>query len=149
MTQQTPRHVLLQEEHHAEVRLAASFARALTLAAEPASHDVMERLRFARETAVTKAREVRATAPSGFVVSGSQPGGAAVLAGFVPWWQRAASLLPVFVLVLGLLAIDHWSVREQVLAAADFDALLLADDLPPEAYSDPGFVEFLRAPTNP
>ena len=31
-------------------------------------------------------------------------------------------------------------------AAAEVDAALLADDLPPEAYTDPGFGEFLKAP---
>jgi hypothetical protein len=34
----------------------------------------------------------------------------------------------------------------QISAAAEIDASLLADDLPPSAYSDPGFVEFLKAP---
>jgi hypothetical protein len=52
-------------------------------------------------------------------------------------------------LVLGLMAIDHWTVREQVVAAADFDAQLLADDLPPAAYSDPGFAEFIRSTPTP
>ena len=63
----------------------------------------------------------------------------------MPWWQRAASFLPLVVLVMGLVAIDRWSVREQVLAAADIDAQLLSDNLPPAAYSDPGFAEFLRS----
>jgi hypothetical protein len=45
--------------------------------------------------------------------------------------------------------IDRWSLREQVVAAAEFDAQLLADDLPPAAFSDPGFAEFLRSAPNP
>ena len=36
--------------------------------------------------------------------------------------------------------------RRQVVAAAEIDAALLTDDLPPDAYSDPGFAEFLRSP---
>jgi hypothetical protein len=52
-------------------------------------------------------------------------------------------------LVGGLLMIGHWSAREQVVAAADFDTQLLADDLPPSAYSDPGFAEYLRSATPP
>jgi hypothetical protein len=83
------------------------------------------------------------------VLAGTQSQGLALLGGFVPWWQRAASMLPLVMLVLGMVAIDHWAVREQVLAAADFDTQLLADDLPPAAYSDPGFAEFLRTAPAP
>jgi len=36
---------------------------------------------------------------------------------------------------------------EQVHAAAEVDALILADDLPPDAYVDPGFAQFLREPS--
>jgi hypothetical protein len=35
---------------------------------------------------------------------------------------------------------------QQIQAAAEVDAVLLADDLPPEAYADPGFGEFLKLP---
>jgi hypothetical protein len=31
-----------------------------------------------------------------------------------------------------------------ILEVAEVDAALLADDLPPAAYSDPGFVQFLK-----
>lgn len=87
--------------------------------------------------------------PAGSTVAGVSARGVAVLGGFVPWWQRAASVLPLIMLVGGLLVIDHWAVREQVVAAADFDAQLLADDLPPAAYSDPGFAEFIRSTPQP
>ena len=58
-------------------------------------------------------------------------------------------MLPLLVLVAGLVMIDNWAVREQVLAAAEIDAQLLADDLPPAAYSDPGFGEYLRNSPTP
>ena len=131
-----------------EARLAARLASGLTCSAELLPHDVSERLRFAREQALTRAQQVRRAAPvaagGGSVVAVS-PGGAATLGGFAPWWQRAASVLPLLLLVTGLVAIDRWAVREQVLAAADIDAQLLSDNLPPAAYSDPGFAEFLRS----
>jgi len=44
-----------------------------------------------------------------------------------------------------LLLIDDHYTRAQIEAAAEVDSALLADDLPPEAYSDPGFVEYLRS----
>jgi hypothetical protein len=109
---------------------------------------VAERLRFAREQALARAQQVRRVTPvaaGGVSVVGLSSRGAATLGSFVPWWQRAASVLPLVVLLLGLVVIDRWSTREQVLAAADIDAQLLADNLPPAAYSDPGFAEFLRS----
>lgn len=129
-----------------ELRLAARLAAALTVSAQTLPHDVSERLRFAREQALARAREQQRVAAAPSAVVGVSSGGLGVLGGFAPWWQRAASLLPLVVLVAGLVAIDQWSTREQVLAAAEIDSQLLADDLPPDAYSDPGFAEFLRSP---
>ena len=133
------------ESHAIEARLGTWFAAGLSKRAEVVPHDVAERLRFAREQAVSRARAARRAVPSAVTVVGISARGAATLGSFVPWWQRAASVLPLLVLVFGLLAIDRWSVREQTLAAADIDAQLLSDDLPPAAYSDPGFAEFLRS----
>jgi len=48
-------------------------------------------------------------------------------------------------LVGGLIAIQDWHGSNEISAAAEIDASLLADDLPPSAYSDPGFVEFLKS----
>jgi hypothetical protein len=132
------------DRHTIEARLGNWFAASLSKRAENVPHDVSERLRFARDQALSRASAARKAVPAGVTVVGVSARGAATLGGFVPWWQRAASVLPLLVLVIGLLAIDRWSVREQVLAAADIDAQLLSDDLPPAAYSDPGFAEFLR-----
>ena len=141
----------LADEHVLEARFACRLVRELTVQAEALPHDLSERLRFAREQALVRARRARqpalAAAGSGQVVVLGR-GGSATLAGFVPWWQRAVSVLPVMALVLGLVVIDRWATREQVLTAAEIDSQLLSDQLPPAAYSDPGFAEFLRnAPT--
>lgn len=138
------------DAHTLEMRLGARLAGGLTLRAEGLPHDVTERLRFAREQAIARARLVRQPER----VSAAQPvvlgrGGSATLGGFAPWWQRAMSVLPVAALVLGLVAIDRLSMREQVLAAAEIDTQLLSDQLPPAAYSDPGFAEFLRSASPP
>ena len=138
----------LSDDHAIEHRLAARLVGSLSAHAQALAPDVSARLRFAREQAVSRARDLRKLAPAvtaaGTQIVGRSAGGASVLGGFVPWWQRAASVVPLVMLLAGLLAIDHWSSREQVLAAAEFDAQLLADDLPPAAYSDPGFAEYLR-----
>jgi hypothetical protein len=132
-----------------ETRLAARLAGAVAEQAEQLPRDIAERLRVGREQAVLRARETRsarqdAAAPATAVVGLSR--GAALLGRPVPWWQRAASVLPLVVLVVGLLAVQRFSEREQVLAAAEVDTMLLTDDLPPDAYADPGFGEFLRSP---
>ena len=48
--------------------------------------------------------------------------------------------------VAGLVLIQNQLVRAQIEAAAEIDFDLLADELPPAAYSDPGFLEFLKSP---
>jgi hypothetical protein len=138
----------IHDAHALEARLAAQLATGLSARIETLPGDVAERLRFAREQAVARARDVRRAAAGGTVASVS-PLGVAALSGFGAWWPRAASALPLLVLVAGFLMIDQWSVREQVLAAAEIDARLLADDLPPAAYADPGFVEYLRTAPAP
>ncbi|MGE5452312.1 MAG: DUF3619 family protein [Acidobacteriota bacterium] len=61
------------------------------------------------------------------------------------WGWRLASSLPVIALVAGLWGIHAWYRHEQLQAATDVDMALLTDDLPPSAYSDPGFEEYLRS----
>jgi hypothetical protein len=55
-----------------------------------------------------------------------------------------ASFVPALALTLGLIAIDKLNLTQRIEAAAEIDAALLADDLPPSAYADPGFAEFLK-----
>jgi Protein of unknown function (DUF3619) len=146
-------HNTAQGQQALESRLAMHFAGALSARVQQLPHDVTERLRFGREQAINKARDVRRLAPAAAAAAVSVVGlsarGAASLGGFVPWWQRAASVLPLIMLVAGLFMIDHWTAREQAFAAADIDAQLLADDLPPAAYGDPGFAEYLRSAPAP
>ena len=141
----------IHDAHALEARLAAQMAIGLSTSLKTLPHDVSERLRFGREQALARARELRlaGAAAAGGIVASVSPRGVATLSGFAFWSQRAASVLPVLVLVAGFLLIEQWSSREQVLAAAEIDARLLADDLPPAAYSDPGFAEYLRTDPAP
>jgi Protein of unknown function (DUF3619) len=141
--QRRPLSPLLAQHHSVETRLGARIASALSLHNQQLPHELTERLRFGREQALARAREARAHQA---VPVGATSSGAAVLGNGASWWQRAASVLPLIVLLVGLVMIDRWLDHEQVLTAADIDAQLLADDLPPAAYTDPGFVEFLRSP---
>jgi hypothetical protein len=124
-----------------EARVALRLAAAIDEPALP--HDIAQRLRIAREQALERARTARAAAGAHVNVAS---GGAAALGSGGGWWMRLASALPLALLVAGLVAISQEAVQEQVDAAAEIDAALLADDLPPAAYSDPGFIAFLKNP---
>lgn len=121
-----------------EGRLAARLAGALKQQAQTLPQGVDERLRFAREQALERARAARATSVQGL------GGGVAVLGRIGPWWPRLGALLPVLVLALGGFLLLDQQQRQDVAVAAEIDAALLADDLPPQAYADPGFVAFLK-----
>jgi Protein of unknown function (DUF3619) len=127
-------------------RFALRVAARLTERTSEIDPDLTERLRFAREKALARAREVRlAQAPA---VLGVTRGGAAVLgAPGGRWWFKLAAVLPAFALAVGLVLIQRAQDASQLSVAAEVDAALLSDDLPPQAYRDAGFAEFLKTPT--
>ncbi len=127
-----------------EGRLAARLAGVVTLSSQNLPHDISERLRFSREQAIARARASRQQTAAGVTAVGISPSGTAFLGRFASWGQKMASVLPLVVLVSGMLMIERWNTHEQVLAAAEIDTQLLSDALPPAAYSDPGFAEFLK-----
>jgi Protein of unknown function (DUF3619) len=129
-----------------QARFALRVASRLSERADALPHDLSERLRVAREQAVQQARRLRRSEAAGAAVLQVGAGGVAALGQPPSGWLRLASLLPLLLLVAGLLAIQHLHTQAEIHAAADVDAALLADDLPPEAYGDPGFVAFLRQP---
>ncbi len=130
-------------------------------------HDISERLRVARLQAVSAFAAARqlalapqlqlaptaavwasgqvAMAGTGNYVSGTshqhvrspadQPTG---------WAWRFACALPILTLLMGLWGIHQWHQREEIQATADVDVALLTDKLPPAAYADAGFEEFLQ-----
>lgn len=130
-----------------EARVGSLVAAKLSVAATQLPHDITERLRVGRERALSHARHACALAPriaAGHGVVGHTHGGAAVLGDKPTWGLRLASGLPLLLLIGGLLLIERLNNVQQVRVAAEIDAQLLADDLPPRAYADPGFGEFLR-----
>jgi hypothetical protein len=61
------------------------------------------------------------------------------------WWPRLVSIVPLLVLVAGLVAIQVLGTDQIAEDLAELDAAILTDDLPPDAYADPGFAQFLKA----
>lgn len=116
-------------------------------------HGVSERLRFAREQALARAAQARAAAGAVAVAQPRLAGvGTLVVAGGprpagkpgTDLWAMLLSALPLLLLAAGLLLMQHGQFNEQIAAAAEVDATLLSDTLPPAAYADPGFAEYLR-----
>ncbi|MEJ7688188.1 MAG: DUF3619 family protein [Variovorax sp.] len=105
-------------------------------------HELSERLRAARVQAVARRKSVRQLRAAPVVVSNG--GTAAFVAG---WGTRLGSFLPLVALVAALVVITVIQDDNRANELAEVDSALLTDDLPPAAYTDPGFVQFLRAET--
>lgn len=106
-------------------------------------HDISERLKVARMQALSKRRVVTTEA----VAIGSVGGAAALQGGSdgFGFWGKLGSALPLLALVVGLLLIGAVQDELRALEAAEVDAALLLDELPPAAYTDPGFAHFVRS----
>ena len=120
-----------------------TLAAQLDVASQNLGHDIGERLRVARQMALKTRpmpqrllRHSLALQANG-TLSG-QPDEDLSL------WRILASALPLLALVSGLMFIQ---ALQQDLAETDIaslDSALLLDELPPDAYTDPGFVQFLK-----
>lgn len=114
-------------------------------------HDVTERLRFAREQALQRAAQARAAAAASSTTTVQMgatlalQGGAGRPAGDERGlWAKLISALPLLALLAGLVLMQQSRLHQQIVAAGEVDTALLSDQLPPDAFRDPGFAEFLR-----
>ncbi len=110
-------------------------------------HDISERLRAARTRAVAARLKPQIQLQMSPAVI--QQNGTALL-NFgdegLNIWSRLASLLPLIALVAGLALIQNFMDDDRTNELAEVDSALLIDDLPPAAYADPGFLQFLKNP---
>ena len=132
-------------------RFGLRVASGLTERSAALPHDVSERLRFAREQALARAVQARAASMATSPASATMAQGGATLAltsgprgADNGLWAKLASALPLILLLAGLLLMQQGQINEQIAATAEVDTELLSDNLPPAAFSDPGFAEFLR-----
>ena len=115
----------------------------LSEGAEKLPHDISERLKVARAQAVAKRKIVSIQVASELAASGGEL--ALNLGGREDGlWNRIASLLPLLALVAGLISIAVLQDEMRASEIAEVDAELLTDELPPSAYVDPGFAQYLR-----
>jgi hypothetical protein len=137
---------LPNERETLESRAGLRLAACLNAGAAALPHDVDERLRFAREQALARARLARRPQAQAALVTVITGRSTLALGGGPSWQWRLASLLPAVALVIGLVTIQMQTDKDTLFAAAEVDSALLTDDLPPSAYADTGFAEFLRSP---
>ena len=134
-----------QDAFRAQDGFGRHVAARLTLGTAELPYNVSERLRAARAQAMARRRLVTAQTVPAVVAAG---GGTATL-GFgddgVSWWNRIASALPLLVLAAGLVTIHVVQNDRRASEVAEVDAAILTDDLPPAAYADPGFTQFLKS----
>ena len=134
--------ISLQPQQLAD-RFGRKVAARLNQVAGELPYEVTERLRAARVQALA-VRKAACVRPARAIFG---MGGAAAL-GFgddrVSLWNRIASAVPVIVLAFGLVVIHTAQSDRRASELAEVDVALLTDDLPPAAYADPGFAQFLR-----
>lgn len=119
-------------------------AAQLNLGATELPYDISERLRAARERAVAQRKvEVARSAPLR-VAQGQTAalgwGGEESMGLF----GRLSAIVAMGVLVFGLLGISDLQSDERARELADVDMALLTDELPPQAFADTGFIQFLQ-----
>jgi len=129
--------------HHESLidRQGLRLAARLNEASTQLPRDISERLRAGREQALARRKpELRPA------VVGS---GAMVLAGGpeegMGWFGRLGTSLALCLLVVGMLGISELQSELRARELAEVDLALLLDDLPPAAFSDPGFIQFLKS----
>ena len=136
----------MSHQYRAEVlrdRFGLKVAAQLSRGAEDLPHDIQERLRVARQQAVARRKVAQVAAAPQWLSIGST----AVLGApddGLGWAGRLAGVLPLIALVVGLFTINAIQNERAANELADVDAALLIDDLPPVAYVDPGFAQFLK-----
>jgi hypothetical protein len=123
-------------------------AARLSQSTDALPHDISERLRAARMQALDRYKQVKTVTASAL----QSNGGAATLTfgeedrGL---WRWVASIAPLLALVAGLVVIQMLGNDNRAKELAEIDSAILTDDLPPAAYTDPGFAQFLKARRDP
>ena len=122
-------------------------AARLSAGTEGLPHDIGERLRVAREQALARRKQPAAVLRQRAAMAASRNGNTATLSvgdDGLGFWGRLTSAALVLVMAAGLIAINVIQDDDRTMEVAELDAALLTDDLPPEAYADPGFLQYLK-----
>ncbi|ODS91601.1 MAG: hypothetical protein ABS45_10960 [Comamonas sp. SCN 65-56] len=132
---------------------ARRIAARLTQAGDHLHHDIAERLRAARVRAVGQRK--RPAIPQKLylhpVVAVTTQGATATLgagegeSGGRHWGRALVSGAWIAALLIGLAWVHHTQMESVASEISEIDTALLTDDLPPAAYTDPGFAQFIKS----
>lgn len=130
------------QDNPEQARFAARIAARLESGSQELPHNITERLRAGRVRALANRRTIEfQRAP---VLAGGHSANGTLGPNVPGFWTRASALIPLLALVLGLLAIGAMQDQDRAFELAEVDAELLTADLPPTAYTDPGFLQYLK-----
>ncbi|MFM1926086.1 MAG: hypothetical protein RIT44_1892 [Pseudomonadota bacterium] len=133
----------LQSEQYMD-RLGRLLSNQLTLATPELPHDISERLRIARQSALAQRKPLVLTRLNAATQANANGSLTAPSDEGLNLWSILASALPLLVLLAGLVTIQWVQQDNRTAELAATDAALLTDELPPDAYTDPGFAQFLK-----
>ena len=128
-----------------EDRFAHKVAFRLSQTTNELPYDISERLRAARMQALSQRKVAKTQTAVNVVSTGSSAALTWDSEEMLGWWGRLGTVLPLVALVLGLLAINSFQSDKRAEEVAEVDSALLTDELPPAAFADPGFVQFLKS----
>lgn len=126
----------------AQARFGYAVSARLSEASEHLGVDVTHALQRMRQQAVARRRTAPALAWLGLRGHAAALGGSRREA--AGWRARLGLALALPTLLFGLYALQHYEQERFVHRIADIDTALLLDDLPPQAYTDPGFRHYLN-----
>jgi Protein of unknown function (DUF3619) len=138
--------------HTTDERFGRLLAARLDASCQKLPHDIQERLRSSRVLALEIAQRSLAAQTQTATHTIVQGNGTAVLGHGdegLNVFSRIASLFPLIALIAGLFFIQHLVEDNRAGELAEVDSAMLSDDLPPTAYADPGFLQFLKMPLTP
>jgi hypothetical protein len=128
-----------------EDRFAHKVAFHLSQTTTELPHDISERLRAARVQALSQRKIAKVQTAVNIVSTGTSAALTWDSEETLGWWGRLGMVLPLIALVVGLLAINSIQNDKRAEEVAEVDSALLTDELPPAAFADPGFVQFLKS----
>ena len=140
-------HFLQDTAQLSQDRFGLRIAARLSSGNTEVPHDITERLRVARQQAVTNRKRTQLVSSTKSATSVYGSGGSATMSfddEGLNLWNRLASFLPLIALVIGLISITLIQSDLRANELAEVDSALLIDDLPPAAYADAGFAQFLK-----
>ncbi|RJX32015.1 MAG: DUF3619 family protein [Oxalobacter sp.] len=127
-----------------EIDFAYKVRHALNERLDQLPEKVVERLASAREMAISRKKE---EAPLRVFARQN------VFAGYIGnfftnpatyWLSRFSAAIVMAVLITGVMGVYHAEEQRQLQETARMDAAVLSDELPPDAYLDPGFKNYLH-----